>query len=67
MESVEIAVVDYGRKLLQADKINFRTLDLAVGVLIAVNTIAASNQDTKAFTHIIYINLFHMIYDITYI
>ena len=44
MESVEIAVVDYGRKLLQADKINFRTLDLAVGVLIAVNTIADASD-----------------------
>lgn len=37
--SVEEAVVDYGRKLLQSDNFSFRSLDLAVGILIAINTV----------------------------
>lgn len=39
LHSVEEAVVDYGRKLLQSDNFSFRSLDLAVGVLIAINTV----------------------------
>ncbi|CAK9084914.1 Sodium channel protein type 4 subunit alpha (Sodium channel protein skeletal muscle subunit alpha) (Sodium channel protein type IV subunit alpha) (Voltage-gated sodium channel subunit alpha Nav1.4) [Durusdinium trenchii] len=38
-EKVTGAVVDYGRKLLQSDNFSFKSLDLVVGVLIAINTI----------------------------
>jgi len=32
-------VINYGQKLLQSDNFSFRSLDLAVGILIAINTV----------------------------